>query len=479
MILSKTNYIKGLSCQRYLWLNSREIFTYDKSGIVYETARKLFPNGTLVDFEQNNFDKMVKKTKELIDSDCDTIYEATFLKDNLFGISNIIVRNGEGWDIYEIKSTTKLRDEYIEDLSFLYHLLNQFIKIKRLSVIYINSKYRRFNKIVPNKLFNITDVTTRVLDNREKSIKKIEELKNLLNQDEPNVEIGSYCNSFECKFREYCWRDIPKNSIFDLGNFRNKFDFYYDTKITKIDEIPNDYKISENVRIQIDSYINNREIIEMDKIKEFIENISYPISFFDFETFADPIPRFDNLNPYTKVPFQYSLHILYNKDDKELKHYEYLGDGVNDPRREIALKMLKDIPKEGSIIAYHKSFEIKVIEKLAKNFGDLSEELIALTHRFVDLEVPFSKRWYYHPKFLGKSSIKVVLPTLFPNDKELSYKSLNIQNGGVAMEIYANLINIEDEKEKRKIFDDLLKYCYLDTLAMVKIFQKLNDIIRD
>jgi hypothetical protein len=173
------------------------------------------------------------------------------------------------------------------------------------------------------------------------------------------------------------------------------------------------------------------------------------------------------------MPFQYSLHI--ESSNGTLEHREFLADERFDPRRALAIKMLEDLPKEGSIIAFNQSFEITRIKELAATYDDLKEALLSLIPRFIDLIDPFRSLAYYHPDFNGSFSIKSILPALLPNDPELSYKSLGIQNGGMAMETYADLMYMEPDLRDQKR-QELLEYCHLDTLAMVKILGRLKSI---
>jgi hypothetical protein len=77
----------------------------------------------------------------------------------------------------------------------------------------------------------------------------------------------------------------------------------------------------------------------------------------------------------------------------------------------------------------------------------------------------------------GSFSLKSVLPALFPDDPELSYKGLTIQDGGAASSIFANLHSVNNPSEVAQIRDDLLAYCKLDTLAMVKIVGLLRGVV--
>jgi len=147
------------------------------------------------------------------------------------------------------------------------------------------------------------------------------------------------------------------------------------------------------------------------------------------------------------------------------------------PREELIKQMISDLQTSGSIVAYYQKFETSRIQELAKAFPKYSEPLLDLLPRFSDLIVPFRNLGYYHPDFNGSFSIKSVLPALFPGDPELDYKQLNIQNGGMAMDTFAKLHLYQEKEEVESIRQDLIAYCHLDTLAMVRIYQKLITFI--
>lgn len=77
----------------------------------------------------------------------------------------------------------------------------------------------------------------------------------------------------------------------------------------------------------------------------------------------------------------------------------------------------------------------------------------------------------------GSFSIKSVLPALFPKDPELDYHNLegSVHNGGEAMSIFPKIKDMAPE-EKLLARRSLLKYCELDTYAMVKVWQKLKEV---
>jgi hypothetical protein len=224
--------------------------------------------------------------------------------------------------------------------------------------------------------------------------------------------------------------------------------------------------------LQVDTALSREPHINTEAINDYLSEVRYPINFLDFETFQDAIPRFDGQGPYKNIPFQYSLHILH--ENGELEHKEFLADETGDPRLMLTQRLLEDLTDEGTIFAFHQSFEIGVIKGLARHFDQYASQLWSLISRFKDLEIPFNKSMYYHPDFHGSFSIKSVLPALFPNDPELDYKNLEIQSGDVAMNVFPHLHEVTDLDEKEAIRKSLLAYCRLDTLAIVKIWEKLN-----
>ena len=160
----------------------------------------------------------------------------------------------------------------------------------------------------------------------------------------------------------------------------------------------------------------------------------------------------------------------------ELKHKEFLAEAGIDPRRSLAEALVRDIPKDVCTLAYNMSFEKTVIKSLAKNYPDLREHLLNIHDHIKDLMIPFYNRNYYTRSMQGSYSIKYVLPALFPNDPSLNYHNLEeIHNGGEAMNAYATMGDLTKE-EQESLRKNLLKYCGLDTYAMVKIYEKLLEV---
>lgn len=191
-----------------------------------------------------------------------------------------------------------------------------------------------------------------------------------------------------------------------------------------------------------------------------------PLSYFDIEAIAYPIPRYPNSRPYQNLPFQFSCHIQRN-ENSELEHYEFLHDEYDDPRSAFIQKMLEVIPQSGSIVVYHQTYEISRFKELARDFPEHSQAINDLIPRVVDLKKVIMDTVYY-PAFMGSFSIKKVAPVLLGD--QAGYHHLEVGDGIDAMLNYQEMLNLgSNNPRKWKIKNGLLEYCKQDTLLMIYI----------
>ncbi len=484
-MLSKSQYTKYLQCPKLFWLyrkrkekitppNTQQQHIFDTGTRVGELACGLFPDGVEVPFDIQNIVGMAQKTKDLINDGETIIYEASFLFDGIFAAVDILhFRNGV-WHIYEVKSSTGLKDTYRDDVAIQAYILEQSgLEIGSANIVHINNQYVRGSELDLHSLFTIVDITTDAIRRKHQIPLQIETMKQLLHQNEPMQDIGPHCFvPYECSARDYCWKElakVPENSVFDLtrATMSQKLELY-GRGVIKVTNIP---LIGRTSAQQLQ--ISNNKFIDVEQIQQFMTKLEYPITHLDFETFQQAIPEYEGIKPFQQIPFQYSMHI---ENKSSCKHKDYLALNGIDPRRELAERLLSDVPAKGTVLAYNSSFEKRVIRGMAEAFPDLREHLLALASRIYDLMLPFQKRWYYHPDMNGSYSIKKVLPALIPEMVQAYTDLPGVRNGGEASASWSCLATIEDPKEREKVRNGLLEYCKLDTLAMVKILAVLREI---
>lgn len=492
MHISKSRFLQYIQCPKRFWLNcytpeladERDMTVFTNGTRVGETARQLFPGGTLAEHRKGDrldIGMMLEETQKHIDVGTRIVYEAAFAADNLMAICDILVKTDEGYEIYEVKSSGSMKDVYLADVSFQYHVLKVWgLNISKVFLTHINTSYLLRGKLDLNELFFHNDVTEQVKKIESEIEEAIPDIFDVYKLGvEPKVEIDTQCESpYTCEFMGYCFRHIGENSVFELAGMqqKKKYELYHKGLVYFSDIIGSEEILKKNIMTQVDVALSGEPYIDKEEIREFLDTLHYPLYFLDFETINPAIPLYENTSPYEQIPTQYSLHYIQTKGG-ELKHNEFLAKEGQDPRRDLALGLIKSIPEDACVLAYHMSFEKKVIAKLANAFPELREDLMKIHENIRDLIIPFRKRYYYTKDMKGKSSIKSVLPALYPDDPELSYNSLEgVHNGNEASNAYLALTEMDpDERESTR--RSLLEYCKLDTLAMVRIWEKLKTLV--
>jgi len=488
MNLSKSKYCEAFQCMKLLWLEENhpeEKGELDNEAVldngteVGQLAKNIWGEYIDIPFSSNLKD-MIDETERIIkENEIVNITEASFLYQSNFCSVDILRKKKDSYEIYEVKSSTTLKDIYLEDASYQYYVLTSLgYKVDKVCIVHLNGNYIRKGELNLQELFTIVDITEIAKEKIKDISKKIQEINQYMSKkEEPTDLIGKQCvKPYDCPFFDYCTKELEKPNVFNIRgmNFSTKINLYSQGIYTFEDlrESNINHKYLEQIEFELS---DKEDKIEKDKIKEFLKTLEYPLYFLDFETFQQAIPQYDGIKPYQQIPFQYSLH-YYEEENGKLMHKEFLAEPDIDPRRSLAEALVRDIPKDVCTLAYNMSFEKTVIKNLAKLYPDLSDHLMNIHNHIKDLMVPFYNRCYYTKAMQGSYSIKYVLPALFPDDPSLNYHNLEeVHNGGEAMNAYANMGKLSP-KEQATLRNNLLKYCGLDTYAMVKIYEKLLEV---
>lgn len=488
MILSKKQYISGCQCEKMLWLRRHkpEVCNETETEIslqgqeVGELARRYFPYSITV--KKGSMQEMADKTKELMALGKTTICEATFCADGL-GCSTDIVRiTPEGLLVIEVKSSIHMKDVQIDDIAFQCHVIRRAgFKIAGVYLMHPNAAYVFHKRLKLADYFAFEDIADEALRRARKVAHNIERFTAVCDMDaEPQMKLSINCDKpYACPCRDYCFAQngIPEVSVFNIPGMssRKKYELYSQGIITQ-QQLLCSAGLTEREAEKVANMgcaDDKRITVNREKVREFLSTLRYPIYQLDFETFQQVIPSFEGVSPYSQIPFQYSLHIV-KEPCGAAKHREFLGREGKDPRRCLAEHLCRDIPYGVQSMAYNYSFEKSVCRTLAAMYPDLANHLLDITKNMVDLMVPFQKGWVTSPALLGSYSIKRVLPLLCGDDPELDYHRLPVvHNGEEAASTFASLARMTDSDEIARIREGLLLYCGLDTLAMVKILEKL------
>lgn len=488
-ILSKSTFLRGLQCSKSLYLyknfiqwrdpiTAEQQSVFNRGSNVGVLAQQLFPGGTDATLPKRSDNQAsVARTQQLIQSGAEVIYEAAFQHEQVLVILDILVKKDDNWYGYEVKSSAKISANYILDASLQYWVIRGTgLPLADISLITINNQYVKNGPLDLRKLFNFRSVRKEALANSAMITEKIAALKAVVNSAQlPDIKISEQCFSpYACNFMGHCWKSVPKGSVFEISGVSKVEQFaLYNNGYRLITDIPKENALDRFANIHIDAVKNNTVIKDVPAIKAFLAKAAYPLYFMDFETFMPAIPLYDGTKPYQHLPFQYSIHYKKEKG-AAAEHIEFLAEQGDDPRKAFLLSLLEHTQGEGTILVYDALMERNVLNGLKKDFPEYTAEIDARLNRLLDLSIPFQERSYYHPAMKNSISIKSILPALVP---DLSYDQLPISSGSMAMIAFENLRLETDMFKILDVREQLLAYCKMDTWAMVKLFEVLEDAV--
>jgi hypothetical protein len=451
-LISKSSFIRGTQCPKSLWLHLNQPDerdeTSDAQQQIFDTghnvgflAQQLFPGGT--DASRGDHGLVadaIAYTAELISNGQTVIYEAAFSDGETLCYMDILVKEPDGWAAYEVKASTQVKDYQVNDVAFQYFVITRSgLPLRRISLVHVNNQYVKHGELDLQQLFTIEPMTDRIMTMQAAIPYSLNSLQEMLRAGfMPEIAMGAQCRKpFTCDFTEFCQLSCIVDD--DPGNVRPAN--------------------------------RNQEALD-----EFLDELEYPLYFMDFETIQFAVPRYDESRPYQQIPFQYSLHVQQTPTSSShhhistLAHYEFLGTPPGDPRPAFIESLLTALGENGSIIVWNQGFENTRLREIARDFPEYAARIDSLFPRVADLMVPFRRKHLYTPDMNDSYSLKAVLPALVT---DLSYADLEIQEGGTASIIYESLYHDGDPGSVQPKRENLLAYCKMDTLSLVRILDML------
>ncbi len=477
--ISKSRIMEGLVCLKKAYFSihhphlkaattPQQQMVFDEGHLVGVEACKHFPGGVLIGDEIYDLAERVCLTSEAIASGANTIYEATFAADYISCRVDILHRPNQGadWHLIEVKSGTSVKDRYLKDAAAQAIILRRSgLSVGKVFAMHINSSCRYPDL---SNLFTLQDVTLEAMHTEPVISQAIDQLLAIKDTaKQPNIAIGRHCESpYECDFKAQCWNKVPEYSVFDIPDRWKAFD----KGVMEIEDA-NDSRLSPKQRRAAQAIIHDELLMDVKGIRGAFREWNGPFYYLDFETIGPAIPRYPDTGPYATVPFQASVHIQ-DSVGNSLTHHEYLHPDLSDPRPTLAEFLVASVPMgSGTVFAYNADFERRVLHSLAKRFPKLSEHLHDIADRLVDL-LPVFRAHVYHRDFRGSFSIKEVAPALLGSS--WGYSGMDVGDGKMAQKAFEEMIHPATAVEvKAKLRADLLRYCGMDTMVMVRLVEWL------
>ena len=216
-LLSKSKYIRGLQCDRALWLDvfnprlarytAEQMRRFDR-GREFEYAFKdTFPNGIDISSElKRNVDAYPELTAMYLDKEEEVdLFEAGFLYDDVLVLADVVHKNDDGTlDIYEVKSGNALSETYKRDAALQHYVISHCRTINKFCVVY-NGENR----------FDTIDLIEELAAQHDEIARNIAAMKEILKRGEPDTPTGQHClEPYACPYQHYCAQGVRQMSLF-------------------------------------------------------------------------------------------------------------------------------------------------------------------------------------------------------------------------------------------------------------------------
>jgi predicted RecB family nuclease len=484
--LSKFHFLKGLQCEKSLWLHTHEP---DASELVTDPsvqrkirnevrvrirARECFPGGVAIDAKSGDSALAITETRRHIDAGTKVLFDAVFSVEGVEVRADVLERKGKIWTLIKTKASRNVKPEVITDAAVqAYFLRSAGLDVKRIEILHLN-KECKFPDLTDLFLrVDVTEGANAAAENIKMSAKKI--LKAFHAENEPRVGAGPHCNEPRtCPFHERCNTPLPEDHIDVLYRMHNKTkDSLVAKGLKLVGDVAKakDIRLSEVQKRQIKAITTSKMVVDA-SLESALSELRSPLAFLDFETVMPLFPVWDGCEPLSQVPAQFSCHVE-SKDG--LAHIGWIASGSKDPRPDLARALIAALREAKTIVVYDKKTEVGIIRQLSAACPDLAPQLGEIIERIYDL-LPVVTNHVYHPGFRGSFGLKIVLPILCP---DLSYDRLAIQDGVAAMTAIEDVLFDADQRPKEETegrVKALKEYCALDTLALVKMVERLREM---
>lgn len=379
--------------------------------------------------------------------------------------------DADTYHIYEIKSSTSEKKDHLPDATFQSIVIGHSLDIQSVHLILLNDEYIRGDELDIEQLFTVPDVTNDVSEMTPTVLAQMREALRV-SESESSEGVPNCLNPKTCLCMNLCHPGLLPYSIYNIPNLTpKKRRELEDSGTVNIDDIDINFSFTPKQQKIVDVLQSKTPFIDEPTILHLLQGLTYPLYFLDYETYDEAMPLYKGQKPYQKMVFQYSLHIV-SSNSEEIQHKEYVARELGDPGKELVKHLRSRMSDVGSVIVWNKAFEGGRNKEMAEQYPEYKDFLLGVNSRMFDMMEIVSKGYYVHPEFKGSWSIKNVLPVMVP---ELSYKELPINKGDMAMLAWWDMVNSRDEAKKKQTANELLKYCGLDTLAMVKIWEALKN----
>lgn len=368
--LDKRLFEAGLQCHKRLWLDYHEPTAESASASrqemsrvgdeMRELARTAFPMGVAIDTDDAT--AAAEQTAKLLADDAPVLFDATFIHDGLEAQCDILVvhhnkETGEKLvDLFEIKSGTKVKHRYVNDLALQAVVLEQTgLKLKSAYLLHINPKYSHVEgeDFPPMQLLRSADVTQKVQKQVPNVVRRLKHLRLAIdNESVLELPMGTFCKSpFPCPHIARCQKDAPQLPLHELP------------ELTRAQEIEMHKEGIEEL-MSVDgareglTFRQRRTLACMQQQERIVEPFvaeellacERPLHFVAIASVTEPLPRFQQQRPWQATPYAWAAKTIH--EDGRIEATSWASVDRSDPRAQFVKTLSRHLEVGGTMLCW-------------------------------------------------------------------------------------------------------------------------------
>ena len=363
--LDKHLFEAAQQCHKRLWLDYHEprdeapsTSRQEMSRVgdeLRELARTAFPKGVVV--EEQDAAAAAARTQQLLADKTPVLFDAAFVADGVEARCDIlVVHRDDHVDLFEIKSGTKVKHRYVNDLALQAVVLEKCgLKLKSAYLLHVNAKYahKEGTDYPPMQLLRSADVTAKVEKQTENVARRLQQAQLVLDEaSAPELPMGTFCRTpFPCPHFARCREEAPARPLFELPELsRQQETELHKEGIEELEAIPPDREgLTFQQRRTLASVLEDKRIVEP-FVQEELRQCAWPLHFVAIAAITEPLPRFEQQRPWQLTPFGWAAQTLHEDGRVEWQSHVHADKG--DPRPGFARTLARHLEVGGTIVCW-------------------------------------------------------------------------------------------------------------------------------
>jgi hypothetical protein len=456
---------------KFPWLKSKpdafRQYLFDKGNELGMLARKLFPDGKdASESGKAGAETALHNTRKWIEEGAEVIYEATFEKKHALVMVDILVKNGDSWNIYEVKSSRRLSEHHIIDAGFQYYVVSDSLPVQDVFLVYPDSNYQLVPPLDVKKFF-IRKSVLKLVKERKNYFEKMHRyaLKVLLTTVTPEIKTGLHClQPGLCDFASQCFPqnilNHPDSVLLTKEIPPEKRIEYFQNNIFFIQQIPEQEIPSFSQKNFSISDFNKDTLSEKLRCGSWI--------CFDMEFYTGPVPFLLHHHPFEPVCVAADIFL-----PEDSSHETFFLDDTNlDAWKSMMRKILDRLQQYNTILLFDKQQEKEYASVIQRHDPENAPAWKELMEKALDIKLLFRHHPLSHePQMKGMYSLKNITEKL-----GFSRPNTDMKEGYEVLMQYENYLREKEEIKKMFIKECITEYVRSDTERIAFLIGKMIDL---